>query len=315
MLNKILTSLTFVAIVLSTFTACDPYENYVQDYTYSAVYFGTQKPLRTLVTRDNSETTLNFKLGVVLSGLRENKTDQWVTFEIAPDLLTSITGANVFTLLPADWYSFNITENKITIPQGKFMGDFTISIDKAKFTADPLSLTKKYALPVRILATSADSVLRGNATILRKDYTILVIKYISENSGTYFVRGLQTEYNTTTLDTIAGTTQKYYVSDWSKNKTRSLTTLSSVATDMTGLGYNAVTDKMKITFGANKAVTLSTSTNSPTITIADMGSSYDAGKGEFHLVYTYLKTGKTYKVDEYMKQRNDPENDLRFEEW
>ncbi|MCX6309250.1 MAG: DUF1735 domain-containing protein [Bacteroidia bacterium] len=315
MLKKIFINFAFVVIILSTFSACDPYEEYVKDYTYSAVYFGTQKPLRTLVTRENSDTTLNFKLGVTLAGLRENKTDQWVTFEIAPDLLTTITGASVYTLLPADWYSFSISENTITIPKGKFMGDFTISINKAKFTADPLSLTKKYALPVRILTSSADSILRGNATILRKDYTILVVKYISENAGTYFVRGIQTEYNTTTLDTIAGTTKKYYSNDWSKNKTRSFTTLSPDSTDMTGLGSDASADKMKIKFAANKAVTLGNSTSSPTITIVDMGSSYDATTGEFHLIYTYLKTGKTYKVDEYLKQRNDPEKDLRFEEW
>lgn len=304
--NIITKFVLFVSLVV-TFVSCEPYEDYIYDYEYSAVYFGAQKPLRTLVTRESSEK-LDFKLGVVLAGLRENKTDQWATFEIAPDLLTTVAGASAFTLMPADWYSFSIAENKITIPKGKFMGDFTISIDKAKMGADPLALTNKYAIPVRILDSSADSVLST------KNYTILVVKFISENSGTYYVRGMQSEYNTTLLDTIAGTTKKYYVQDWSKNKTRVFSTLTPTECDMAGMGFDA-TEKMKVTFGANKAVTLASSAANATIAINDLGSSYNAETKEFHFLYTYLKSGKTFKVDEYLKLRNDPENDLRFEEW
>jgi len=310
--NIVTKIILFVAMGVSL-ASCDPYEDYITDYKYSAVYFGTQKPLRTLVSRETS-SKLEFKLGVVLAGLRENKEDQWVTFEIAPDLLTTVEGANVFTLMPSDWYNISILENKITIPKGKFLGDFTISVDKALFASDPLALTKKYAIPVRIVATSADSVLRGNGIVLGKDYTILVLKYINENSGTYFARGIQSEYSTITQDTIAGTTKKYFVADWSKNKTRGITTLSLNECDMPGMGFDA-TEKLKVTFGADKAITLSTSSANATIIVSDLGSSYNSTSKEFHLLYTYVKSGKTYKVDEYLKLRNDPENDLRFEEW
>lgn len=302
-ITKFVLFISFAVALIS----CEPYEEYVTDYKYSAVYFGTQKPLRTLVARE-SEEKLDFKLGVVLAGLRENKTDQWATFEIAPDLLTTVAGASAFTIMPADWYTLSATDGKIIIPKGKFMGDFTISIDKAKMGADPLALTKKYAIPVRILNTSADSVLST------KNYTILVVKYISENSGTYYVRGTQAEYNTVTQDTIAGTTKKYYVADWSKNKTRVLTTLSLANCDMAGMGFDAA-EKLNVTFGANKAVALTASSANATVTVTDLGSSYNATTNEYRFVYTYLKTGKTYKVDEYLKLRNDPENDLRFEEW
>ena len=309
-MNKnIITITKFVLIVTAvlTFVGCEPYEGNIYDYKYSAVYFGTQKPLRTLVARESSDK-LNFKLGVVLSGVRENKTDQWSTFEIAPDLLTSVEGAGVFTLMPADWYSFSVAENKIVIPKGKFMGDFTISIDKAKMGADPLALNKTYAIPVRLLDTSVDSILST------KNYTVLVVKYISENSGTYYVRGSQSEYDLVLQDTIAGTTQKYYVADWSKNKTRVFSTLSLTDCDMAGMGFNA-SEKLKVVFGADKAVTLTTSSANVAVTVIDLGSSYNALTGEYHFIYTYFKNSKTYKVDEYLKLRNDPENDLRFEEW
>ena len=288
------------------------YDDYVSNYDFSAVSFASQKPLRTLVTREDS-AYLTFKIGIPLSGLRENKVDQWATFEIAPDLLTSVAGASGFTLLPADWYTTNLTENKIIIPKGKFLGDFTIKIDKAKFTADPLSLTKKYALPIRLLETSADSILQGDGVITPKNYTIVVIKYINEYSGAYYVRGQQSELNTAG-DTIPGTTTKYYKSDWSRNAVRNMTTLSLSDVTMTGLGSNTV-DKMTISFGANKSVALTTSTMNSTLLIEDLGSSYDQTQQAYLFNYKYVKSGKTYKVTESVKLRNDPEKDLRFEEW
>jgi hypothetical protein len=298
--------LVLMAFLLLSFTACEPYEDYISDYDFSAVYFGTQKPLRTLVTREN-ESQLEFKLGVVLAGLRENKTDQWATFEVDTTLLDSVAGASGFTLLPEDWYSFDITENKIIIPKGKFLGDFTISIDKAKFTADPLSLTKEYALPVRLLETSADSILEGDDVIAARNYTILVVKYINEHSGTYYVRGSQVE-----LDgggnPMDSTLTEYYHVDWIRNKTRVAITTGLNQCEMTGMG-SQTSDKMKLDIAAGHVVTLTSSV----LPVTDLGCTYV--DGVYNFKYQYIKGGKTYQVDEFLKQRNDPENDLRFEEW
>ncbi|WP_298652240.1 DUF1735 domain-containing protein [uncultured Proteiniphilum sp.] len=288
--------------------ACERYEEYRYDYEYSAVYFGSQKPLRTLVTREN-QSTLDFKLGVVLAGMLENKTDQWATFEIDPSLLQTVEGASSFSLLPEDWYDFDITDNKITIPKGKFLGDFTIKIDKAKFTADPLSLGRTYALPVRILESSADSILAGDNITPGKDYTVLVVKYISGYSGTYYVRGEQIELNAQGNE-IEGSKTIYSHPDWSRNKTRTFTTLSPSECEITGIGAED-SEKMKIIFGTDHAITLSSSS----LNITDLGSSYDTEREEYHLRYSYIKSGKVFQVDEHLKQRNDPENELRFEEW
>lgn len=305
--NSLIKYLLLFTLTL-TIASCDKYDDYITDYEYSAVYFGTQKPLRTLVTRASSDK-VSFKLGAVLAGLRENTSNKWVTFELAPDLLTTVPGANAFTLMPSDWYTLSVTDNKFIIPKGKMLGDFTITIDKAKMAADPLALTKTYALPIRLLKTSADSILAN------RNYTIVVVKYISENSGTYYVRGKQSEYNTLTQDTVAGTTKKYYVEDWTRNTTRISSTLNLSDCELKGLGFDATAQYMNVTFAANKSVVLTTSSRNLANTIVDLGSTYDATKKEYHFVYSYVKDGKTYKVDEYLKQQNDPENDLRFEEW
>lgn len=295
-----------IACIVLAVGACEPYEDYIKDFDYSAVYFGTQKPLRTLVTREN-ESTLDFKLGVTLAGLRENPNSHWATIEIDTNLLDSMPGASAFTLLPDDWYTFNLPDNKIIIPKGKFLGDFTISIDKAKFTADPTSLTKKYALPIRILATSADSILNGDDVVAGKHYTVLVVKYINEYSGTYFARGNQVELDLSG-NVIDGSLKEYYHIDWIKNKTRNFTTTALNQCEMAGLGVET-TDKLKVDFGPNHAITLTTSV----LPVTDLGSTY--ANGFYNFKYTYVKGGKTFRVDETLKQRNDPENDLRFEEW
>ena len=299
-------TITWFACVLLLFSACEPYEDFIQDFDYSSVYFGTQKPLRTLVSRASSDQ-LTFKLGVAIGGLRENKQDHWVTFELDTTLLDSIPGAEVFQLLPEDWYSFDISENKIIIPKGEFLGDFTISIDKEKFSADPLSLSKTYALPVKILDSSLDSILRGDEVTNPKDYTIVVVKYINEYSGVHYVRGRQVELDSNG-EVIDGSLQEYYFEDWIKNTTRNLVTVNPTECDMSGIGRSAL-DKMRLHVGDDNTLTLS----KLTVDIVDLGCSFE--DGVYHLQYEYTKSGKTFRVEESMKQRNDPEKDLRFEEW
>ena len=63
-------------------TSCEKYEDPTTDYDYSAVYFGTQKPLRTIVAKEE----MKFKFGAVLGGKRENS-GEWVKFSVDPSLL------------------------------------------------------------------------------------------------------------------------------------------------------------------------------------------------------------------------------------
>ncbi len=306
MLKNYFIRFSLFVVFVSVFTACEPYEDYIKDYDYSAVYFGSQRPLRTLVVRPE-KAQLEFKLGVVLAGLRENRKDQWVIIEPAPDLLSTVDGASSLTLLPEDWYDYELSENRIIIPKGKFLGDFTITINKDMFTADPLSLNKTYALPFRIVSTSVDSVLRGSEVVAPKDYTIVVVKYINSFSGAYYVRGEQVELDDNGNE-IESSRKKYFHIDWSQNAIRSFTTTSPTGCEIVGMG-DQTTERMIVDFGSNNSVTLSSS-NLP---VTDLGCTYD--QGVYRLNYQYVKGGKSFKVDEYLKQRNDPEKDLRFEEW
>jgi hypothetical protein len=293
-------------VLLFLLPGCSKYDDYITDFDFTSVYFGTQKPLRTVVARD----PMQIKFGVAFGGVRINTKEQWVKFKLEPGLLNSVAGANAFALLPKAYYSMVLPNGDSTfiIPAGKIIGDLVLTIKKDAFTADPLAVNKKYALPLRIYQTSADSILKGNELTAAKDYTIIVIKYINKESGTYYVKGSET-------DKVTNITTAYSFSDLIKNKTRDLTTLSLTSLDMGGIGTKTASTsyKLLVTLKADGGITLTTAPGG--VAITDMGSSYDAAKKTFSLKYSYIDATKTYIVDEQIIQRQDPELDLRFEEW
>ncbi|MDR1666985.1 MAG: DUF1735 domain-containing protein [Bacteroidales bacterium] len=290
--------------------ACEKYEEYVKDYDYSAVYFGTQRQLRTLVTRTDRDS-LEFKIGVALGGVRESK-GYAVEFMVDTNLLNTVDGADIFTLLPDDCYSIENANHTFVIPAGKFLGDCPVKIDKEKFVnLHPASLENTYALPLRLLSTDADSILSG------RDYAIIVIKYIDEHSGAYYTKGWQAQWDGTAI--VPETTEEYANIDLSKNKIRLLTTRSLTQFDMAGMGNLdnsnstvAAADHLLVNLVAG-VVTLATNPGSNAV--ADRGSTYNADTKTFTFDYLYTKDGTSYLVNEVLVLRQDVEKELRFETW
>lgn len=291
-------------VLTSAFSSCEKYNDFTNDYAFSAVYFATQKPLRTIVARD----VMQIKFGATLAGKRENDRDEWVKFSIDPTLLTTVEGASQFRLLPAAYYTIGLTnpqDSTIVIPKGKFLGDLPITFNRTLFTADPLAVGNNYALPLRLTKTSADSILSGDASTPSKAYTIIVVKYIAPEHGNYYGTGTETDE--------AKTQTAYSVTI---SAPRTLKTLSLNEFEMSGLGNSAAsaTAKIKLVLAADRSsVAVQQATGGTAVT--DLGSTYNATQKTFTLNYSFLRAGKTIRVSETMTLRQDPENDLRFEEW
>jgi hypothetical protein len=297
--------ITIALVCISFFGLQGCYEEYAKDFDYAAVYFGEQKPLRTLVTK-NDQSELVFRIGATIGGLRENKKGYDVDYELAPDLLTTVEGAEEFKLLPATCYTI-VNDGNFTfhIPKGKMIGDCQVRINKNAFVALQGSLEATWAIPLRLLSTDADTIL------VAKNYTILVVKYIDEHSGNYYCRGSEVS------DAPGSVKVTYSQTDWSRNKVRTLTTLSPTEFDMEGMGkindvFDAA-DHLKITIknGTVKLESRSGSTNQ----IVDLGSSYNAADKIFTLKYKYTKGSVNFTVNEQLKLRQDVEKELRFQEW
>ena len=295
---KIIFAISFLFLVL---TSCEKYDDYIKDYKYSAVYFATQKPLRTIVAYD----TMSFKVGVALGGKRENAVNESADFEIDPALLNNedIVGDNNFQLMPSQYYTLS-NDSKMEIPAGEFIGDVTVTLDKDKFTADELSTGNSYAIPLRITNTSTDTILAD------KNYSILVVKYISQYHGTYYHKGVQTE-----VDDNGNTVEEtiYSEKDLIKNETWDVGTIdaTTVLTPQAGTFGNG---KLQLEVDENSNDVTITSNNN-NITITQENGTYNMDSREFYLDYNFTRNNKMYQVSDTLVLRQAPEKDLYFEEW
>lgn len=294
-------NIIFICLLLFiAFTACEPYEEYLNDYKYSAVYFATQKPLRTIVSYDEME----FKVGVALAGKRENNAEEYANFQIDPSLLDDqvLTEGNNFELLPPDYYTLS-NDTKMIVPPGEFIGDITVSLNKDAFTSDEKATNNHYAIPFRITGASTDTILQD------KNYTILVVKYISEYDGTYYHKGMQSELDSTGTavnDTI------YSYDDLIDNETWNVSTINAntIKTPAAGTFGNG-----SILIEVNGDNTVDISTGRPTIEVTSESGTYDPENRRFYLDYSFIRGQTEYAVQDTLILRQAPEKDLFFEEW
>ncbi|MBP8792397.1 MAG: DUF1735 domain-containing protein [Lutibacter sp.] len=304
-INKIALAFIFIG---AAFSSCESYEDFTGDFDKTTVYFSSQKPLRSIVTYDE----MSFKVGVSMGGKRENTVDEYADFVIDPSLLTTVDGASGFTLLPASYYSLS-DPSKMVISKGKFIGDVTVTLNRDLFTNDPMASQKIYALPLKITGSSLDSIggfdPDGTILDLPKDYTILVVKYISSYSGVYYHKGTQKE-----VDASGATINEtvYNNADLIKNATWAVTTVdrNSVKTPGIGTANNQ-----------NFVINIDEATNAVTLDTPSSGVTNLVGTGTVNsdrsisLNYSYTLSGKNYKVEDTLVLRQAVEQDLIFEEW
>lgn len=200
--------------MLLSIMACENEDSIVEDFGSTSVFFPFQTPARTLVLGDydlgfnDNDNNGRFEIGVVMSGVFENKTDRRVFFELAPELIDTIAlgidSINV-QVLPASYYTIE-QQSPVTIPSGSVSGRIPVQLEDAFFD-DPLSFAgvneTHYVIPLRITDfEELDSLLTGVPIVdnpIRinpddwnpqpKDYTLFGIKFMNEYQGIYLRRG------------------------------------------------------------------------------------------------------------------------------
>jgi hypothetical protein len=185
-----------IALLLSVLmSSC--YDDYIEDFDYTSVYFMYQTNVRTFVVGEG----MKIEVGAALAGVRENGRDRVVNFAmdnalITKDILTAMkAGANYIreavssldTLkpIPADY--FTISDNsKMIIKAGSHMGSVVIKADSARFLADAATLKPTYAIPFYITTAEVDSIHRA------KRYAVVGLKYENMLFGNYWHGGVTT---------------------------------------------------------------------------------------------------------------------------
>ena len=277
------------AVIISS---CKKYDGYIKDFDYSMVYFAYQNPVRTVFA-----DSLKLKVGVVLGGKRENNTDEKVSFRIAPELLTdpAIVGTNNFTLLPSNYYTLS-NQNEITIPKGEFSGAVTVNLN-SQFLADNSSTQNTYAIPLLITSSSTDSILIGSSTqgIPRKDYSVIVIKYINTHHGVYYHRGVRKQYDASgqlvnTLSYASNAPQEYV-----QNIVWNVFTVNTQSLKTNGIGEFTSSGNnnyaLILTHSNADQVSISSAPDSDIANVVDNGNSYyDKAKKSYYLNYQYTNS-------------------------
>ena len=276
-----------ILIIILGVTGCK-YEDFLVDYTYTSVYFPKTANTRTFVAGEIH----SIEMGAVLGGKRENKTDEWIDFEIDPTLIP--TGS---TLLPADYYTLS-DKSTIVIPSGSMQGAITITIDTTKFLKDPLALQAKFVLPIRLTATSADSILST------KSFQVLSLKYEHRLFGNYYHNGVTTVTNSSGVASTIVYHQQEPVTNPVNNWTLSTVAPYTLKTDGVSNLKGGVNNTFFLTINKDNSVVIGKNTTS-NIEVSQNGAcTYNPSKREFYLKYAYANAGSTYQVTDTLIFRN-----------
>lgn len=284
---KIINKIILFTSMMLVLTACK-YEDFVTDFTFSSVYFPRQTNTRTFVVGENH----SIEIGVVMGGkIGLNNPQEWVEYEIDPTLLTG----KGLTLLPKEYYTLS-DSSRFIIPTGKIQGAVVLTIDTTKFINDPLASKAKYALPLRIINTSIDSILPSKST------AIITLKFESKYFGNYYHNGVVEIASGTSTQTVFYHQDEpvtNVINNWILTTTGPYGVLTNGIINIKG-GVNV----LSLTVANDNTVMLKNNPISPIIVSPNGPCIYNPDKKEFYLEYKYTNTGKTYSAKDTLIFRN-----------
>ena len=177
--------------------------------------------------------------------------------------------------------------------------------------ADPQACKNTYALPLQITKSTADSTLRNHEDPMTgKDYTILLIKYISNMHGIYYHKGSEFIYDAagTPIDTI-----KYDNEELVRNEVWDVMTAGKDSVITNGIGGNKGGNYMMALVRNNDELKVQSINGSAVESIQDNGSLFNFTNRTFNLDYEYTDAdGNRHHVLESLIFRNDG---IQLEEW
>ncbi|SDE49499.1 protein of unknown function [Dyadobacter soli] len=257
-------------------SAC--YDDYIKDFDYTSVYFMYQTNARTFVVGEG----MRIEVGAALAGVRENRQDRVVGFQLDASLVNAnalaamkagagyvkeaVSGVDTLKPMPADY--FTISDNsKMVIKAGAHMGSVVITADSARFLKDAATIRAGYAIPFYITSADADSIVRA------KRSAVVALKYENMLFGNYWHGGVTTVKDATgkVVNTV-----RYYTTIPSPEA--KIFKLKTVAPD--ALVTNMVSDKegsFKITLDGN-AIKISKADGSSIEVKPDGASTFNRAK-------------------------------------
>jgi len=285
-MKKALYILSIVVVMVS----CENYfyDDYINDFDYTAVYFPNQDLERSFVYGEFN----HIQVAVQLGGKRENTEEEWVNFEIDESMAVD----DHLTLLPESYYTLSDAEQFVILP-GDLGGEISLSVTEEFFQrAD----TTSYYLPFRLLSSSLDTILESKASM------VLLLNMETRGFGHYYHNGVMQ------IDSIGGssTTIAYHqeepvtneINNWELTSHAKDTLLSN------GIGDRkaSVTDySFLLSIHSDNTVGITASQASEWKVMENGVSVYNPEKHEFYLNYAFNDAdGNNYAVSDTLIFRN-----------
>lgn len=298
--------LNFIIVSMFVFFTTSCYEDFEKDFETTYTYFASQKPLRTLV----ADADMSIKVGVAFAGKREVNPNDWATFQIDNTLLDNYPDLE---LMPEKYYQL-ADKGKMTVTNPNLaIADVEVTFSD-EFYNDNAALNKYYAIPFRITGHNQEEIAKdANGNL--KDYSIVVVKFVSKYHGIYYRRGKKTNLTD-------GSVTEYYNKDLSQNEVVSFNSLGRY--EVQRPGFDVLNDtgmSINLKVNENGSVDITAGGSVPiydAIAVLETDSESLEFTGEqpkFVLRYKYQKDGVEYLVEEELIRRQNPEDDLRFQEW
>ena len=302
-----------IAILILSVALVSCYEDYIEDFDYSAIYFPNPIDVRTVVVGEG----LKVNLGATLGGVMENKLDRTINFSIDNSLITSdllnsmktstytfiknaVAGVTELQSLPANYYTLS-NSNQIVIRKGWHTGTVTLKVDSTAFLSDPETVMAKYVLSLYINSADADKILETNRSLK------VGIKYEHMLFGNYLHGGI------TTVKDASGATIKtipYYTTrSQGDTKIWQVTTLSpnSVVTNGYSDKTSPSTKELVLTLSGTN-ITLGSADGSTNTYEADGTNTYNGARllqeRKILLNYRYTVGTDTYYCQDTLTFRN-----------
>jgi hypothetical protein len=290
--------ITFLSmIVFLLLTSCENKENVFPDFEYTTVYFPYQTPVRTIelgrdyIVDNSGDNAHNCVIQATMGGVYENKKNVTITVAVDNTLPTNVKFGNASGALvlpmPANYYELDPSK-QIVIKSGEMSNGIKVHLTDA-FFADPLSLTNKYVIPLKMTeVVNADSILSGLSTMANpnpliaanwvkapKHYVLYAVKYINPWHGNYLRRGKDVATGSG-LDATTVYHQKYV--EWDQVVSMSSLSLNAVKLSLTTRNLGSPTDilfDLQLTVDNTGKITVSTVANAipaPTYTVSGTGN-------------------------------------------
>ena len=301
-----------LAIIIISIAMVSCYDNYLTDFTYTAIYFPYAMDVRTFVVGEG----MKIEVGAALGGVRDNTINRNVTFTLdnslvtptqlaamkaasAPYIKSAATPVGTLQMLPSNFYTIS-NPNTMVIKAGEYMGAVTIKPDSTTFLNDSLNtMYSTYVLPFRITAADADSVIKLKST------NVVGVRFEHMLFGNYWHGGAATINRPGKADTVI-----YY--KWAVNDVASkIWTLSTVGprTLVTNGYYSQTTTKKEMLLVLNGTqVKIGTAAGATNTYVADGECVFNKAKllqdRKMFLKYSFVKGGDTYHCNDTLVFRN-----------